>query len=166
MTNLDLTSLGLDDTQRAAVEAQLAHLDQARQAAETSAALSSRQSAILRVGVDTSTPAGKFFADHYDGDVSDEVALRQAALDLNVPLAGQTPVIPDSGDDGSTAARNALSQGTSNAGDNSEDPRQVAKNMFDQSLAGGSTRVNAMADAFRSRAVSAYETRDTRGTIL
>ncbi len=125
-----------------------------------------KQTAMNRVGIDTTTPAGKFFADHYEGVVDDEVALRQAALDLNVPfIAAVTPTGDEIVDDGSTAARSALSDGGLSPDDNVPDPRIMAKEIFDNSLKTGSSRGDAMADAMRSRFISAYALNDRRGLI-
>ncbi len=163
---IDLSTLNIEDTDREAINAAMREQQTALETAQAEALAAKRQVAMARLGVNTAPPQGKFFAEHYAGDINDEVGLRNAAIELGVPLGGGQAIVPEPiVDDGSTDARNALASGASNAAPVDPDPRQLAAEAFNDALARGAKRDGALADAFRSRAISAYTKGDQRGLI-
>lgn len=54
-----------------------------------------RELAIVRAGVDVSTPAGKFFAENYKGDLAPEAIVEQATAVGAIKAVEETPLPPD-----------------------------------------------------------------------
>lgn len=120
---------------------------EAATAAEVRAAAAERRLAVLEAGIDTDNPMGKFFVEHYDGDMTDIEALKAAATAHGIPLKGtpagdgQQPQGDQQQQDGGqglgsgaqsleptgTDQRRVLAgEGNSGAGVENPDPRQGA----------------------------------------
>lgn len=138
----------------------LAHL---RERAERASALETeveqlrREAAVSKSGIDAEHPLGKFFMEHYDGDISDTEALVTKAKEMGVPLKGapafdgteqgqagqqQVPeqnrerrILEPTG----TEQRRALAGEDPNLGEVNEDPRKVALQQAEDAVKDGAT---------------------------
>jgi hypothetical protein len=139
----------------------LAHL---REKAERADALEAelaqlrREAAVAKSGIDSDHPLGKFFVEHYDGDISDTEALVAKAKEMGVPIKGapafngtEQPAPGDSepqpglGENAvnleptGTQQRRALAGEDPQLGEVNEDPRKVALQQAEDAIKEGAT---------------------------
>lgn len=121
-----------------------------------------RENVMLKAGVDTSTPVGKFFADKYDGELDEDAvkaaAAQVGALKLDTPT---TPTItPDEADQ--TRERQALAADAQPGGlPPDEDPVEAGYAAYHERLKKGQTREQAAPEVF-GRLIAAANSGDPR----
>lgn len=111
-----------------------------------------RENAMLRSGIDLESPLGEFFVQSYKGDPADVEALKAEAQRIGVPFktghvveSEETPVPDEPTDPTGTAERRALADGAPADTGEDKDPRQVAREAFDRSMANGLPEEDAAA---------------------
>lgn len=113
-----------------------------------------REAAVTKSGIDSEHPLGKFFVEHYDGDISDTEALVAKAKEMGVPLKGapsfdgtEQPQQSEGRQEQAqrpleatgTEQRRALAGEDPNLGEVNEDPRKVARQQAEDAIKAGAT---------------------------
>lgn len=122
-----------------------------------------RKLAFAQAGVNLETKAGQYFYKGYDGELStDAIREELGALGLSdaPPPKQQEDEIP-ADERASTDERGRLATGASNEphGDN---PRITAIESGEKALRDGSTRIDAIGEAFAELAIAGYKNNDKR----
>lgn len=144
--------------------------EKAGKADEATAALAAaqRENAMLRSGIDLEDPLGKYFVETYPGDPTDLVTLKAEAEKLNVPFIQKAepvvtdPTAPAAGEVAEvieptgTAQRTALSDGAPADTGVDVDPRQQAKEHFEQRMKQGASRETAAGETINMLANAAH----------
>jgi hypothetical protein len=123
-----------------------------------------RELAIIKSGIDADHPLGKFFVEHYDGDITDTEALVAKAKEMGVPtmgapafngteqqqqgegqqeggegVQGNEGAGTESQQETGTQQRRALAGGGSVPGEENPDPRKIALDEAQRAIDGGAT---------------------------
>lgn len=142
-------ALAREQEQREALEAQVA----ANQA--TADAGLARENAMLKAGIDVTTPVGKMFAGSFDGELTDLEAIQAAAREVGALAPVATETEQERIDREAQEAREAVVAGgqpppTQDELDNQQHPTDLGLKRFNDAMQTGQTRDKAAAGFFNT----------------